>query len=452
MRQQQLVREEVYGRWIARNEPGLDELDDQRAQALSLPEAPLISILTPVCDPPPAILRDTIASVLAQTYPHWQLCLADGGSTQPGVREVLVASAEQDSRIQVTFLPENRGIAGNTNAALDDARGDYIALLDHDDLLAPNHLFEVAAQIREHPDADLIYFDEDKISADGVRRLAPNFKPHHFSPVYLRSANYLMHSVLRRALVQEVGRFDPKTDGAQDWDLALRITERTHRIHHIGKVLYHWRQIAGSTALEPEGKPYALQAQARCLENHHRRTTDSATGTPATGTLPRNAGRAARLVVGGLLLAAGLALAWKGRGKGVGWFVQTPLYAFRLLRRGWPAVPNLPLLRGLVRLGLWPSGAAYDRRTRRLNLSQLQCSLWHDDAQGLMAEIEGLILPVGSRQDLMIALDVLTNRPYDFLLKSPLRRAGGILGHWNEHRGGGASVRASPGSGRRLRL
>ena len=269
LRHRHYARPEIYGRWLTQNAPTPEVLAAQRAQAA--PGGPLISILTPVYNPPPEVLRETILSVLAQTYPHWQLCLADGHSTDPAVRVVLEEFAAKDRRIQVVFLPENRGISGNSNAALAAAEGEFVALLDHDDLLAPNHLFEITKTLRAYPNADLIYFDEDKISEDG-NHLQPNFKPVRLDTFFLRMNNYLMHSALRRARVEEVGGFDPRMDGAQDWDLFYRIVERTNHVYHIPKVLYHWRQIAGSTSVELTAKPYVLQAQAESLEDHLRRT------------------------------------------------------------------------------------------------------------------------------------------------------------------------------------
>lgn len=273
LRHRYYARPEIYGRWMTRNDPAPEALVAQRALAAS--GGPMVSILTPVYNPPPAVLRETILSVQAQTYPHWQLCLVDGASTDPGVRAVLEEFAAKDSRIRVVFLPENLGISGNSNAALAAAEGEFVALLDHDDLLASNHLYEVTQTLRAHPEADLIYFDEDKVSADGTWRTAPYFKPRRFSAHFLAFTNYLMHSVLRRRLVEDAGGFDPETDGAQDWDLAFRVTEKTSQIYHVPKVLYHWRQLPGSVALALEGKPYALQAQARSVENHRRRTAES---------------------------------------------------------------------------------------------------------------------------------------------------------------------------------
>ena len=260
-----------YREWIERNEPDDLELEHQRGQAANLAYRPLISILTPVYNTPVPILDATIRSVLGQTYDHWELCLADGNSTDPRVREALRAWEGRDPRIRVEFLAENRGISGNSNAALAMARGEFVALLDHDDLLAPPALFENASLLNRHPEADFLYSDRDLISEDGTRRFLPFFKPE-WSPEVMLTANYLTHlCVFRTRLAREVGGFDPATDGAQDWDLFLRLTERSRGIFHIPKVLYHWRYWSRSTATGVDAKPYAQEGQRRTLESHYKR-------------------------------------------------------------------------------------------------------------------------------------------------------------------------------------
>ncbi|MGB3700041.1 MAG: glycosyltransferase [Anaerolineales bacterium] len=257
-----------YQQWIYDHEPNKQVLAGQRTASSKFPRQPLISIITPVFNPSPDVLKDTINSVIAQTYPNWELCLANGGSTQEGVAEVLDDFLNIDQRILVKHLSENLGISSNSNAALSMASGDYIALMDHDDLLAPDMLFEVVQVINQHPEAEIIYFDEDKISSDGRTRLDPFFKPSAWSPDLLLSTNYLMHSVISHALVDEHGGFRSEVDGAQDWDLSLRITRTKRNIYHIPKVFYHWRQVPGSAAREANAKPWAFNAQARCIEDH----------------------------------------------------------------------------------------------------------------------------------------------------------------------------------------
>ncbi len=276
-----------YQRWQLANEPKPSALARQHKEWKNFSYQPLISIITPVYNPPPAALRDTIESVLAQTYPHWELWLIDGKSTLSEVRELLEEVEKKDQRIHVVFLEENLGISGNTNEGLKRAQGDFVAFLDHDDLLAPNMLYEVVDALNQDPHTDIVYFDEDKISADGQVRKDPWFKPRAWSPDLLLSVNYLMHSVFRRSLLQEVGGFDPQMDGAQDWDLALRCTEKTQKIRHIPKVLYHWRQVPGSAAAAADAKPWAFRAQINCVQSHLQRlgVQDAQVVSPSLGQI-----------------------------------------------------------------------------------------------------------------------------------------------------------------------
>lgn len=259
-----------YTRWAAEHTPSLAELDRQRAAAATLAYQPTISLMTPVYNPPPEVLRATIESVLAQSYGRWELCLADGASTRPGVHDVLEEYARRDPRVRVAFLDENQGISGNSNAAARLATGEYLMIFDHDDLLAPNALFEIATALDQRPETDLVYVDEDLITYDGRRRFNPNFKPG-WSPELLLTANYLMHSVLRRELFWAVGGFDSAYDGAQDWDLAFKVAERTNRIVHVPRVLYHWRTVPGSAASSFAAKPYVFEHQLGAIANHLRR-------------------------------------------------------------------------------------------------------------------------------------------------------------------------------------
>ena len=258
-----------YECWIIKNEPSAGELESQRKQRFKY--NPKISIVTPVWNTPKKFLIEMLESVLAQTYENWELCIADGGSTQKHVREILERYKKRDERIKVKYLDENRGIVGNSNEALELATGEYIAFLDHDDLLPPFALFEVVKAINENPEVDLIYSDEDKISEDGTRRFDPFFKPD-WSPDLLRSYNYITHLlVIKRELLDLIGKFREGFDGSQDYDLILRATERAKKIVHIPKVLYHWRISSSSTSFNPESKLYAFEAGKRALEEHLRR-------------------------------------------------------------------------------------------------------------------------------------------------------------------------------------
>lgn len=258
-----------YERWIAANEPRAADLDAQRAAA---PDGPLISIVVPTYATDPAHLRAMFESVFRQTYPRWELCVADGSPPGAAARDVLATFAAADPRVRVTLLRGNRGIAGNSNAALALASGDFVALLDHDDTLAPFALFEVARALSRHLDADVLYSDEDKIDARGTCRRDHHFKPD-WSPDTLRSQNYITHlAVLRRSLVEELGGFRDGFEGSQDYDLILRATERARRVVHIPKVLYHWRAHAGSAAGSRQAKHYAYEAGRKALRDHLQRT------------------------------------------------------------------------------------------------------------------------------------------------------------------------------------
>jgi len=202
------------------------------------------SVLTPVFNPPVAALRAAVESVLGQTYVDWELVLVDDDSSDPAVRTLLADLGARDNRITVVTRDTNGGIAAASQDALAHAGGEFIALLDHDDLLTPDALDRVAQTLEDHPDADYVYSDEDKIDDRGVR-YDRFFKPL-WSPERLRSQMYTAHlSVLRASLAREVGGFRQGFDGSQDHDLVLRVTERTHRIVHIPEVLYHWRVVPG---------------------------------------------------------------------------------------------------------------------------------------------------------------------------------------------------------------
>lgn len=260
-----------YPVWLAEHRASTSALQAQRAHVPRLGWRPRVSILVPVFNPPPGVLAEMIESVLAQTYDRWELVLADGASTLPGVRETLNRYATRDPRVRLLSLVRNLGISGNTNAALGAASGDYVALLDHDDLLEPDMLFEVVTRLAAAPETDIVYFDEDKVSADGRVHRDPWFKPHAWAPEHLLAGNPLMHSVVRLSLMREVGGFDAATDGAQDWDVMLRLTERTARVIHVPRVLYHWRQVQGSASVSLAAKPWVIDLQPRVIASHLRR-------------------------------------------------------------------------------------------------------------------------------------------------------------------------------------
>jgi glycosyltransferase involved in cell wall biosynthesis len=230
-------------------------------------EPSLISVVTPVYNPGSLHIRACIESVLEQDHCDWELCLVNDGSTKPWVAGLLDEYANADPRVRVHHRATNGGIVLASNDALAMARGDYVAFLDHDDVLTPDALSEVAKAIADHPDADVIYSDEDKLLAGGT--LHDTFRKPDWSPEYLLGCMYLAHlCVYRRRLVEEVGRLREGFEGAQDWDLALRATARATSVHHIPKVLYHWRSSPGSTAAARSNKTYARAAGRRAVADH----------------------------------------------------------------------------------------------------------------------------------------------------------------------------------------
>jgi GT2 family glycosyltransferase len=262
--------EHQYQEWLKRH-----ALTPERQRALenecaALAYKPLVSIVTPVYNTPERWLREAIDSVRAQIYPHWQLCLADDASTAAHVGRVLSEYADPDERIQIVTLSDNSGISGASNAALAAATGEFVAMLDHDDELQPDALFEVVKLLNQQPDLDIIYTDEDKKSRDGSR-ISPFFKPD-WSPNLLLSCNYVAHFLTyRRSLLDKTGGFRSEFNGSQDYDLILRASEQTSRIAHIPLPLYSWRMISGSAAASEQAKPYAYEAAARALVEALRR-------------------------------------------------------------------------------------------------------------------------------------------------------------------------------------
>lgn len=254
-----------YQLWLDEHQLSPADLVAQRDEGERFAYRPRISVVMPVYNSEPGWLREAIDSVRSQTYTNWQLCIADDGSTRQDTREELERSRKRDRRIRVTTLPENRGISAASNAALALATGDFVALLDHDDVLQPDALQEVIRALNEQRDLDYIYSDEDKLELDGTHS-QPFFKPD-WSPDLLLSLNYVTHlSVFRRELVERVGGFREGFEGAQDWDLILRATEQTDRIAHIPKLLYSWRKAPGSAAASEEAKPYAYLAAKKAIE------------------------------------------------------------------------------------------------------------------------------------------------------------------------------------------
>jgi glycosyltransferase involved in cell wall biosynthesis len=233
-------------------------------QVADLEDKPLISILVPVYNPDLSVLRNCIRSVLYQAYPHWELCLADDCSPRPEVRVLLQEWAEKDTRIKVTFLSENNGIAGATNSAATLATGSYVCFLDNDDELTVDCLLKVVEEINASG-ADLLYSDEDLIGNDGT--VLSVFRKPGFNQALLFSHNYITHFVaVKRTLFEKVGGLDALYDGAQDYDLLLKLTEQCERVVHIPEILYHWRASETSTSINHGQKNYANEAGRKALE------------------------------------------------------------------------------------------------------------------------------------------------------------------------------------------
>lgn len=265
-----------YQKWMRAKALSPGDVVRIQSDTEALTYRPLISILVPVYNTNRAQLRDCIASVLAQVYPNWELCLVDDASTLPHVRAVLNQLRDRDQRIKVSYRTRNVGIAAASQAALDLATGDFVVLLDHDDELTPDALFEIVRLLARRPDLDLIYTDEDMRAPRG-KLVQPFFKPG-WSPDLLREMNYITHlSVFRTQLVRAVGGFREEFEGSQDYDLLLRVSEKTDRVGHVPRVLYHWRKTAGSVTLDPYAKSYAYDSAVKALEESATRRGYSAT-------------------------------------------------------------------------------------------------------------------------------------------------------------------------------
>ena len=273
-----MTSDHSYAAWVKQFDTiGARERIVLRRDLRALPQHPLISIVMPVYNPDLLHLSSAIDSVRAQIYENWELCIADDASTNPSVATTLKQYATADSRIKVTFRERNGHIAACSNSALELATGEWIALLDQDDLLAEHALALVAATIVHHLEAGLIYSDEDKIDQSGAR-CCPFFKPD-WNPELLLGQNYINHlATYRYTLLREVGGFREGYEGSQDYDLALRCAERLQlaQIKHVPRVLYHWRMVEGSAAALPEAKPYAPEAARRAIADHLKRRNVSA--------------------------------------------------------------------------------------------------------------------------------------------------------------------------------
>lgn len=259
-------KEDLYYVWINKNEPTQKELDEQKNNLFKA--EPKISIIVPVFNAPEHFLTAMIESVFSQTYSNWELCITDGASKGTYIKRILKEYARKDRRIKLKFISKNRGIAGNSNEAIVLATGDFITFLDHDDTLPQFALYEVINTINKNPNVDFIYSDEDKITEDGSKRIEPHFK-QEWAPDTMLSYNYICHlSVIRKTVIDKVGRFREGFDGAQDYDLFLRALSISKCIVHIPKILYHWRAHKESTALEGQTKNYSIESSKRAITDY----------------------------------------------------------------------------------------------------------------------------------------------------------------------------------------
>ena len=263
---EKLRNQASYPNWLARNE--VLDIEAMTQEIATFHYQPKISIAMPVYNVEEKWLRLCIDSILNQVYTNWELCMADDASTDPNVKKILTEYQQLDERIQVVFREQNGHISEATNSALAIATGEFVALLDNDDELAINAFYEVVKVLNENPELDLIYSDEDKIDMDG-NRSDPAFKPD-WSPDLLLGTNYISHlGVYRRSILEEIGGFRKGYEGSQDYDLVLRFTEKTtkERITHIPKVLYYWRMLPTSTAVDQGSKGYAFEAGLRAVQD-----------------------------------------------------------------------------------------------------------------------------------------------------------------------------------------
>ena len=258
-----------YPEWYSLTKTSEEDLEAQKKTVFDY--NPKMSVVIPAYKTPERFLAAMLDSLLSQTYTKWEVCIADGSPKGESVERVLKRYASKDERIRYVILGENKGISGNTNAAIEMATGDFVVLADHDDTLAPDALFECVKAINSDPEIDVVYTDEDKLDMDGGELFEPHFKPD-FNPDLLTSVNYICHLfVVNHDLLMEVGGFREEFDGAQDYDFIFRCTEKARKIYHVPKALYHWRCHQNSTASNPESKLYAFEAGARAIKAHYER-------------------------------------------------------------------------------------------------------------------------------------------------------------------------------------
>lgn len=256
-----------YERWLGNNLPDAISIAKVKRYSDGLEYRPLISVVVPTYNTDHQFLRDCFDSVLAQVYENWELCIVDDASPDEEVRNIIKEYAALDSRIKYKFSKTNQHISGATNEAVGFATGEFISLFDHDDILWPNALYEVVSALNQDKSIDFLYSDEDKVTEDRKDYQAPFFKPD-WNPDFLHSVNYITHfSTIRKSIWDKVGGLRAEYNGAQDWDLFLRITSATKKIHHIPTIIYSWRIHSESTAMSTTSKPYVVEAQKKALND-----------------------------------------------------------------------------------------------------------------------------------------------------------------------------------------
>lgn len=254
-----------YERWLETNFPDFVAIAKMRKELAELRYHPLISVIVPTYNTNLRFLKECLDSVFGQVYENWELIVVDDCSTDKKVKEYIKNYAKQEKRLVYKFLPKNLGISGATNEAVRLAKGEFIGIFDHDDLLWPNALFETVKALNNDKKLDFIYTDEDKITEDTHNHLGYVFKPD-YNPDFMHSVNYFTHfTVVRKSLFDKIGGERSEYDGAQDWDLYLRICRETDKIYHIPKICYSWRVHDDSTAKTTEAKPYVVKAQQKAI-------------------------------------------------------------------------------------------------------------------------------------------------------------------------------------------
>ncbi|MCP4215471.1 MAG: glycosyltransferase, partial [bacterium] len=264
-----------YRKQLQKEVPSPQQIEAIKKEIDNFTYTPKISVVVPVYNIEREWLTAALDSVIDQYYPNWELCIADDASPKPHIKGILKEYEKKDNRIKVVYLEKNRGMSGSSNAAMELTTGEYVALLDHDDELSVDSLYEVVKLLQTHREAELIFSDEDKLSMSG-KRLRP-VRKNGWDPALLLTYNYICHLVVcRTEIMKKAGGFRKGFEGSQDYDLLLRVTEITDNIFHIPKILYHWRMIPGSAAMVVDAKREAFEKSKRALREAMQRRGISA--------------------------------------------------------------------------------------------------------------------------------------------------------------------------------